>query len=188
MAAHDNPTTRPFETFYLECTGLLAACDQHFERVIIEADDMLYAEGTVLYKPIDLMLERGLMATIRMTIARSEAISFNRIANQVMQSYLEDRTTILEIRQMKRDFNAIASQSKGLLDLFWNTRHLHVDMSDERFMRKWKMMRSCSGPVALSSIFDVIYKLAEIAYMLADKYVAPELIRQGWLHEKTILR
>jgi hypothetical protein len=144
---------------------------------------MLWAEGVVLYEQVDPMIERGIIATSRLLISDGETISFPRVSNIMSALHRSDTDMLKDIKLHKKDFNEIKLSSGESFDRFWNVRHLHIDINDERYDKQFAIMHSCMGPPAVAELFSNIERISQTLEKFSKSIVKPTLIKAQLVYE-----
>jgi HAMP domain-containing protein len=175
MAADENII---LESFYHESLRFTSACSTHIKSYIADNRQMLFEVGAKAYEHVDPIIERGLAASMRLFIGSGQTVNFVRVAN-ITAKTIGDKSTIDEIRSLKKEFNQTVQQAQDSLDRFWNVKHLHIDMNGERFSRYSTMRHSCLAIMDLIYIYSVMEELADILERFTHNYLKPLLVEKG---------
>ncbi len=174
----DTPTNIDvLDMFHAESETLNTAIKKHFKYHILEEDGELFAAGSKFYDSVDLLVERGLLATARMLIVKNETISFNRVSQILLSEFYTKKKDRAKIDDIQATFKSLRAKSNEVFDMFWHVSHLHKDISDDRFIKHFKLMHSCAGPGRYTQLYDHLEKFSEIITELDSKYVVPVLIK-----------
>lgn len=176
------PTTVDIlDLFHTESATLSDSTKKYFKYHILEEDGELWAAGTKFYDPIDLLTERGILATARMLLVKEETISFNRVSQILLSDFYTTKNDKKGIISLQSKFKKLRIESNEVFDMFWHVTHLHKDISDERFIKHFNLMHSCAGPGTYTRLYDHIVEFSELFDNLDDEFVIPVLTSKGRL-------
>src|SRR5687768_3603324 len=106
------PTTLDvLDMFHPESATLSSSIKQYFKHHILEEDGELWATGTKLYDPIDLLIERGILATARILLVKEETISFNRVTQILISDFYPKKKDKQGIIALQSNFKTLRTES-----------------------------------------------------------------------------
>lgn len=177
------PTTLDvLDMFHTESATLSNSIKQHFKHHVPEEDGELWAAGTKFYDPIDLLTERGILATARMLLVKEETISFTRVVQILLSDFYPKKKDKRGILALQSRFKTLRQESNEVFDMFWHVSHLHKDISDERFVKHFNLMHSCAGPGTYTTLYDHITDFSIIIDELDREYIVPILVSNSRLY------
>ncbi len=92
------------DMFHAESETLYNAIRKHFKYHILEEDGELFAAGSKFYDSVDLLIERGILATARMLIVKNETISFNRVSQILLSEFYTKKKDRVKIDDTQVSF------------------------------------------------------------------------------------
>mgnify|MGYP003480486799 FL=1 len=104
------------EIFHIEAERFDEAIRNNFNVEVLRQDGELFPSGTRIYKHIDPIIERGIVATSRLLIVKGETSSFQSVCKLVNSELRAERRLKLEL--LKLSFCKLRKNTNEILDMF----------------------------------------------------------------------
>ncbi len=172
--------------FYQESEVLADACIRYLKHEMTTTTGTIFFDAPFkLYQLVDPIIERGLVATIRLFMGqdKTRTLRLPEIISIVRREYVGETSTQARLLEIKRQFNSLEVEHREVLDRFWNVTHLHIDMTSDpaRYTKQFNARHGCVGPVEVSLVFSCIEQVAALAQETCVNFVRPILEREELL-------
>lgn len=135
------------------------ALSHHFMYTLSEGDQ-LYDKGIKIYERLDPITEAGVLAITRLLIGSNEDITFKKVINILKRQSRGNAYHQVMLNDFKKRFNEIWNPNSELFERFWYLGSLHMGLFDPRYAEHVNAMRSCAGPIGISTLYSSIEELS----------------------------